>query len=117
MLKNIAKEEFAISISNNGTTVFEDIYSKIGFPNVIKEIKDYVQNDDVTTISISVKDQINRIIRIRHEIIHDDATPNLSPKDIELFIEVSKCFVEQIDDVLSYNLTEIKSSKHSIILK
>lgn len=78
---------------------------------MIKEIKDYVQNDDVTTISISVKDQINRIIRIRHEIIHDDATPNLSPKDIELFIEVSKCFVEQIDDVLSYNLTEIKSSK------
>lgn len=111
VLKNIAKEEFAISISNNGTTVFEDIYSKIGFPNVIKEIKDYVQNDDVTTISISVKDQINRIIRIRHEIIHDDATPNLSPKDIELFIEVSKCFVEQIDDVLSYNLTEIKSSQ------
>ena len=108
VLKDIAKEEFAISISNNGTNAFEDMYSKIGFQNIIKEIKDYVQNDDVTTISISVKDQINRIIRIRHEIIHDDATPNLSPKDIDLFIEVSKCFVEQIDAVLSSNITEIK---------
>lgn len=111
VLKDIAKEEFAISISNNGTNAFEDMYSKIGFQNIIKEIKDYVQNDDVTTISISVKDQINRIIRIRHEIIHDDATPNLSPKDIDLFIEVSKCFVEQIDAVLSSNIAEIKLSK------
>lgn len=110
-LKNIAKEEFAISISNNGTTAFEDIYSKIGFPNIIKEIKDYVQNNDVTTISISVKDQINKIIRIRHEIIHDDATPTLTKNDIDLFIEISKCFVEQIDDVLSSNLTEIKTVK------
>ena len=111
VLKDIAKEEFTVSVSNNGTTAFEDIYSKIGFPNIIKGLKDYVQNEDVTTTMISVKDQINRIIRIRHEIIHDDATPTLPKKDIDLFIETSKCFVDQIDNALSSNLIKIKLSK------
>lgn len=111
ILKDLEKDEFAISLSNNGTTAFEDIYSKIGFPNIINDIKDYVQNEEFSTITISVKDQINKIVRIRNEIIHDDATPTLPKKDIDLFIEISKFFVDQIDTVLSSNLNEIKAEK------
>lgn len=109
--KGLVKDEFTVSISNNGTTAFEDAYKKIGFPDVIKNMNDYVIPDDnkLTQTAVSVKDQINKIILLRHNIIHDDASPQLAVKDINLFVNISRFFVTQIDGALSAALAELKA--------
>ena len=112
-LKNLEKDDFVISISNNGTTEFKDTYKKIGFPDIINNLSDYQQETNisglVTTIAYSVAEKINKVINLRHEIIHNDATPNITKTDIDLYVEVFKNFVEQIDEVLTQKLNEYQS--------
>ena len=113
ILKSLKCAEFSISISNNGTNEFERVYKKIGFPNIINELEDYVLNDDVldsicSLTSYSIKEKINSIIHMRNNIIHDDATPQITPSDIKLFIDVVKSFVDQIDSKLGKTIESLK---------
>lgn len=113
ILKSLKCAEFSISISNNGTNEFERVYKKIGFPNIINELEDYVLNDDVldsicSLTSYSIKEKINSIIHMRNNIIHDDATPQITPSDIKLYIEVVKSFVDQIDSKLGNTIESLK---------
>lgn len=114
ILKSLKCEEFSISISNNGTNEFESVYKKIGFPNIINELEDYVLNEDVldnicSSTSYSIKEKINSIIHMRNNIIHDDATPQITPSDINLYIEVVKSFVDQIDSKLGNTIESLKN--------
>ena len=73
-LDSLQKKDFVVSISNNGTTAFEDTYKKIGFPDIIKNLSDYQQEDDIsglitTSTNYSIPDTINKVINIRHKII------------------------------------------------
>ncbi len=113
LLKNLEKDDFVVSISNNGTTEFKDTYKKIGFPDIINNLSDYQQETNiggfVTSTAYSVAEKINKVIKLRHEIIHDDATPNITKTDIDLYVEIFKNFVEQIDMVLTQKLNEYQS--------
>ena len=113
ILKNLEKEDFVVSISNNGTTVFKDTYKKIGFPDIISNLSDYKQETDIgglsTFTAYSVTENINKVIKLRHEIIHDDATPSITKNDIDLYVAIFKNFVEQIDYVLTQKIHEYQS--------
>lgn len=106
VLKSLKVDEFSVSISNNGTNEFERVYKKIGFPNIINGLNDYVFNDMYSSTSYSIKNIINTIIWMRNNIIHDDARPPITTSDINLYIEIVKNFVDQIDAKLE---TEIRS--------
>ena len=110
-IDNLNHDEFAVSISNNGTTEFNQVYKKIGFPNLIDNLKDFVHHDLYSSTNYSVKDTINKVIHIRHQIIHEDATPSLTSSDINLFIEIFKNFVIQIDKILENSINSIQSNK------
>ena len=107
----LPKEEFAVSISNNGTTAFTDTYKKIRLPDIIKNLKDYSKNTETmgvsTTITRSVPDTINKLICMRNNIIHDDATPPITSNEILLYIEIGEDFVKQIDDILVSELQTV----------
>lgn len=113
ILKNLEKEDFVVSISNNGTTVFKDTYKKIGFPDIISNLSDYKQETYIGELSTftaySVAENINKVIKLRHEIIHDDATPSITKNDIDLYVAIFKNFVEQIDYVLTQKIHEYQS--------
>lgn len=109
-LKHIPKNELVVSISNNGTTAFEDAYKKVGFPDIIKNLPDYEQQPDdiagiTTSLSFSIYDTINKIIAMRHQIIHDDATPSVTINDINLYVAICKDFVSKIDAKLTEQLS------------
>ncbi len=111
-LDSLQKKDFVVSISNNGTTAFEDTYKKIGFPDIIKNLLDYQREDDVsglitTSTKYSISDTINKVIKIRHEIIHDDATPPITKNDVDLYVEIFKEFVNQINSELEKGLQDI----------
>lgn len=111
-IDSLQKGDFVISISNNGTTAFEDSYKKIGFPNIIRNLLDYQQEDDFsatvnTSTNYSIPDTINKVIKIRHEIIHDDATPYITKNDVDLYVEIFKEFVRQIDAKLEKALQDL----------
>lgn len=111
-LDSLQKKDFVVSISNNGTTAFEDTYKKIGFPDIIKNLLDYQREDDVsglitTSTKYSLSDTINKVIKIRHEIIHDDATPPITKNDVDLYVEIFKEFVNQINRELEKGLQDI----------
>ena len=111
-LDSLQKKDFVVSISNNGTTAFEDTYKKIGFPDIIKNLSDYQQEDDIsglitTSTNYSIPDTINKVINIRHKIIHDDATPPITKNDVNLYVEIFKEFVNQINIELEKGLQEI----------
>lgn len=114
VIKNL-HNTFSISISNNGTTEFKKAYKKIGYPDIIEQLKEFEQVKDnfgiKTRISISIVDTINKVINMRHNIIHDDACPPITEEDIDKYIEVFKSFVEQIDEKLSTELKRIKNLK------
>lgn len=105
ILKHVPKNELVVSISNNGTTAFEDAYKKVGFPDIIKHLPDYEQQTDVagitTSLSFSIYDTINKIIAMRHQIIHDDATPGVTINEINLYVAICKDFVNKIDERLT----------------
>lgn len=104
-------DSFSLSISNNGTNAFEDCYKKIGFPKIITDMISYERVDSIgeieTITSHSIKDTINSIISMRHNIIHDDATPTITESDIDLFIAICKDFVIKIDNFLISNLNSL----------
>lgn len=108
ILKNLEKDDLIVSISNNGTTAFKDIYKKIGFPDIIDNLLDYQKETDIggfaTSTAYSITEKINKVIQLRHAIIHDDATPGITKSDINLYVEIFKNFVEQIDIVLTQEL-------------
>ena len=109
ILKNIYKNELVVSISNNGTTAFEDAYKKVGFPDIIKNLPDYEQHTTMagitTSLSFSIYDTINKIISMRHQIIHDDATPSVTINDINLYAAICKDFVSKMDAKLTEQLS------------
>lgn len=111
-IDSLQKGDFVISISNNGTTAFEDSYKKIGFPDIIRNLLDYQQEDDFsatvnTSTNYSIPNTINKVIKIRHEIIHDDATPYITKNDVDLYVEIFKEFVKQIDAKLEKALQDL----------
>lgn len=109
ILKNTHKNELVVSISNNGTTAFEDAYKKVGFPDIIKNLPDYEQQTTMagitTSLSFSIYDTINKIISMRHKIIHDDATPSVTINDIDLYVSICKDFVSKMDAKLTEQLS------------
>lgn len=110
---NELRDNFSISISNNGTTEFNSVYKKIGFPEIINQLDEFEEfsNDEFgvqTKITIPITDTINKVIYMRHNIIHDDATPQITEKDVEKYIKVFKSFVKQIDSRMEKELEEIK---------
>ncbi len=111
-LRELQKKDFIVSISNNGTTAFEDTYKKIGFPNLIKCLEDYQQETNVagliTYTAYSIPDYINKVIAIRHGIIHEDATPIITRNDINLFVEIIKDFAKQVDCILSKQINNLR---------
>ena len=112
-LTKLEKEDFTVSISNNGTTAFEDSYKKIGFPNIIKEMEDFKTEEGIfgmvsTLTSYSIPNTINKIVRMRNEIIHEDATPSITENDVDLFINISKDFISKVDHVLAASMDNIK---------
>lgn len=111
-LDSLQKKDFVVSISNNGTTAFEDTYKKIGFPDIIKNLSDYQQEDDIsglitTSTNYSIPDTINKVINIRHKIIHDDATPPITKNDVDLYVKIFKEFVKQINSELEKGIQDI----------
>lgn len=112
-LNHISKEEFAISITNNGTTAFENIYKKIGFQNIITKLENYEETTTIsgitTSYTYSFDEYINKIINMRHNIIHDDATPNITINEINLYVNIFKDFVNKIDNILSLSIEKIKN--------
>lgn len=106
-LENLNREEFEISITKNGTNEFSHVYKKIGFPNIIEELEDFTFSDMYSTTSYSIKDKINGVISMRHNIIHDDANPQITPSDIKLNIAIFKSFVDQIDENLENSLKDM----------
>lgn len=99
------RDDFSISISNNGTTAFEAVYKKIGLENIITELAEYEESvtDEFgidNKVSIQIVDTINKVIHMRHNIIHDDKTPQITEEEIEKYIKVFKSFVDQIDSRL-----------------
>lgn len=109
VLEQLNDEEFAISISSNGTNALEDAYKKIGFHNMINTLKDYKQDDLYSETSYSIKDNINSVIKIRHQIIHEDATPLVTSTEIKLYVDIFKDFVNQVDHLLSENIENLKN--------
>ena len=107
------KKDFVVSISNNGTTAFEDTYKKIGFPDIIKNLLDYQQEDEDSGLVITtstkhpISNTINKVVKIRHEIIHDDATPSITKNDVDLYVEIFKEFVKQVDAELEKALADL----------
>lgn len=111
ILKNLSKNEFELSITNNGTNAFESVYKKIGFSDIIKNLPDYEQQTDMeditTSVSFSINDTINKIVAMRHQIIHEDATPNITIHDIELYVAICKDFVSKIDEKLTAQIASL----------
>ena len=60
-----------------------------------------------TTITRSVPDTINKLICMRNNIIHDDATPPITSNEISIYIEIGEDFVKQIDDILVSELQNV----------
>lgn len=107
-IENLNHNEFVVSISNNGTTEFNLVYKKIGFPDIIDNLNDFVHNDLYSSTNYSIKETINKVIYIRHQIIHEDATPSLTSSDINLYIEIFKDFVVQINKILEDSINRIR---------
>lgn len=109
ILRHIPKNELVVSISNNGTTAFEDAYKKVGFPDIIKNLPDYEQQTAMagitTSLSFSISDTINKIIAMRNQIIHEDATPSVTINDIDLYAAICKDFASKIDAKLTEQLS------------
>ena len=108
----LQKNDFVISISNNGTTAFEDTYKKIGLPDIIKNLSDYQQEDAVsdsitTSTKYPISETINKVISMRHKIIHDDATPAITKYEVDLYVEIFKEFVKQINDELEKEVSKL----------
>ena len=105
VLSSINEDEFYIELSSHGTNVINDLYKKIGFDSLISEVDNYdveMAIAGVTSVmSYTVSNEINRIVGMRNNIIHEDATPNVTKQDIDLFISISKHFVLWIDNFLS----------------
>lgn len=112
-LDSLQKKDFVVSISNNGTTAFEDTYKKIGFTDIIKNLLDYQQEDEDSGLVITtstkhpISNTINKVVKIRHEIIHDDATPSITKNDVDLYVEIFKEFVKQVDAELEKALADL----------
>lgn len=116
ILDNINAEELVISISNNNSIRIQNIYSKIGFEDLTGTIKDYKQENSYggaeTITSFPILDTINKVISIRHEIIHEDATPPLTTSVVQLYTEIFIEFVNQIDNLLAASINTI--SAHNV---
>lgn len=110
VLNTLNADEFVISISNNGTTAFKNVYKKIGLPNIIQELNDYKQADLYSETSFSIVDNIDRVIKLRHEIIHNDATPQITHTEISLYINIFTDFVLQIDKRMTEELQKLKTT-------
>lgn len=112
ILKSLDDVDFVVSISNNGTTAFADTYKKIGFPEIIKSLRDYTHKTEVegveTSTIYSISEKINKVIWLRHNIIHDDATPPITISDILIYMDVFKDFVKQIDEALCGEIGKLK---------
>lgn len=111
-LEVLQKNDFVVSISNNGTTAFEDTYKKIGLPDIIKNLSDYQQEDAVsdsitTSTKYPISGTINKVINMRHKIIHDDATPAITKYEVDLYVEIFKEFVKQINDELEKEVSKL----------
>lgn len=102
------EKEFVISISSNGTNKFDDVYKKIGLPTLISNLKDYIENDIFSQTSYSIKDNINKVINMRHQIIHDDATPSITQSEITLYEKIFRDFVFQIDVAITNQIETLK---------
>lgn len=61
-----------------------------------------------TLTSYSIPNTINKIVRMRNEIIHEDATPSITENDVDLFINISKDFISKVDHVLAASMDNIK---------
>lgn len=110
-LRKLDENEFAISISNNGTTAFNDVYKKIGFPDLISNMEDFSQETSiggfVTQTAYSISDTINKVINLRNQIIHTDATPSITENEIGLYIVIIHEFVMKVDAILSSSIVEL----------
>lgn len=102
-----------LPMSSHGTTEIENIYKKLGFDNILSTIPDIeiLSPLGVTKTLVSVKDKINSLIGLRHNIIHSDATPSITKEDVNLFINVITNFVNFIDLKLDESLKNIGAVK------
>jgi len=111
VISYLDEDDFYIELSKHGTNTINDMYKKIGFDALVEKVPNYEIIDIVagvsTIVSNSVENILNKIVGMRNNIIHQDATPSITKQDIELFIQVSKHFVVWIDKYLDKELAKI----------
>ena len=109
---NELRDDFSISISNNGTTEFRKIFKRIGFKDMLDDIPDFTTSEEdvcgVSTIqSFPIINRIDSMISKRHKIIHDDENPNLTNSEIDIYINVVKMFTENVDKKFEESLEKL----------
>ncbi|MFI3166275.1 MAG: MAE_28990/MAE_18760 family HEPN-like nuclease [Bacillota bacterium] len=117
-LKDVNYDEYTVSIANNGETAFKKCYYKVGLHDIMDGLNDYEKKQDPLLGGIETKESygittvINKIIYIRHNIIHDDAQVQITSSDLTIYIDVVSSFVTQIDERLESKVNEMKSQNN-----
>jgi hypothetical protein len=116
---NIVDLDFTSKISRSGSDAIQTCYAKIGLPKITENLTDYrdlsekISSVD-TAVCYDIIDQLNSAIRLRHEIIHNDAEiSSITGNDVDRYIAIYRDFVSQIDERLQKNLDNLKAKKSS----
>lgn len=111
---NDLKVDTKFSFGRHGEEELEKLLKKIGFDNIFLKIKVHKKVMDVSVTKgfrrekIDFKGILNSIIHQRHNIIHEDATPNLTHEDIYKYQVYITQFIKKLSKLLQRNLEKLK---------
>lgn len=85
------------------------LFNNIGINNIFKEVKVFKNVESLihdNVVEVDFKGVLNSVTKIRHNIIHQDATPDLTHIQIGDYTETFRSFVLQLDQYL-YNFEKV----------
>jgi len=96
---------------NHGSNALKKLFRQIGFDDIFSNIDDlYVISGSPlieTKTAVDVKSKINHIINLRHKVVHHDIEPNITFKDLEVFVKSVDHFISEVNLAIDSRLSII----------
>lgn len=93
------------------------LFNNIAIPDIFEVIKVYEKKESMLSdelAEVNLKDEINTMTNLRNNIIHQDATPNLTHVNLVRYRDFLKDFAHELVAYLVRALSEIASNRESV---